>query len=52
MGGELVAALVVLLDLLLVNLPDLRQLVLVVGVFDGRAVAADLGWLSCLLDSS
>ena len=52
MRGELVAALVVLLDLLLVNLPDLRQLVLVVGVLDGRAVAAHLGWLSRLLDSS
>ena len=40
MRGELVASLVVLLHLLLVDLADLGQLVLVVGVLDGRAVLA------------
>ncbi len=35
MSGEFVAALVVLLNLLLVDGADLRQLGLVVGVLDG-----------------
>lgn len=47
MGGELAAALVVLLDLLLVDGSDLRQLVLVIGVLDGRTVLAkSLCWSS------
>lgn len=37
-GGELVASLLVLLHLLLVDGPDLSQLVLVVGVLDRRPV--------------
>ena len=41
MGRELVAALLVLLHLLLVDRPDLRELVLVVGVLDGRAVLGE-----------
>lgn len=40
---EFVASLVVLLNLLLVDLPDLSKLVLVVRVFDGRAVLAGHG---------
>ena len=35
MGRELVAGLVVLLQLLVVNGPDLRQLGPIVGMFDG-----------------
>ena len=45
MGGELVAALVVLLHLLLVDGSNLSKLVLVISVLDGRAVLAKtLSW--------
>ena len=40
MGGEFIAALVVLLNLLLVDGPDLSKLVLVVSVLNGGAVLA------------
>lgn len=53
MSRELVASLVVLLNLLLVDLSNLSELVLVVGVLNGRAVLARNGcgglvvWTSC-----
>lgn len=43
MGGELVAALIIFLHLLLVNLSNLSKFVLVVGVLDGGTVLAELG---------
>ena len=42
MRCELIAALVVFFDLLLVDGPDLSKLVLVVGVFDCRGIISDL----------
>ena len=42
MRREFIAALVVLLDLLLIDGPDLSKFVLVVCVLDRRGVVADL----------
>ena len=41
-GGEFVAALIVLFNLLLVNGSDLGQFIFVVGVLNGRAVLAQI----------
>ena len=43
MGREFVTTLVVLLDFLLIDLANLSELVLVVGVLDGRAVLSGNG---------